>query len=96
MYKRQGLGTVISQDVTPYTLVAGNHAKAYKINSVGLKRKGFDSQSIINLEKTFKLFVKSKKTKEDREQIYKDSKLSNQYTEKFVKFILESERGITR
>ena len=95
-YAFSGLGTVISQDVTPYTLVAGNHAKAYKINSVGLKRKGFDSESIINLEKTFKLFVKSKKTKEDREQIYKDSNLSNAYTERFVKFILESERGITR
>ena len=95
-YAFSGLGTVISQDVTPYTLVAGNHAKAYKINSVGLKRKGFDSESILNLEKTFKLFVKSKKTKEDREKIYKDSNLSNSYTEKFVKFILESERGITR
>ncbi len=95
-YAFSGLGTVISQDVTPYTLVAGNHAKAYKINSIGLKRRGFDAESILNLEKTFKLFVKSKKTKEDREKIYKDSKLSNPYTEKFVKFILESERGITR
>ena len=27
-YAFSGLGTVISQDVTPYTLVAGNHAKA--------------------------------------------------------------------
>ena len=95
-YAFSGLGTVISQDVTPYTLVAGNHAKAYKINSIGLKRNGFDAESISNLEKTFKLFVKSKKTKEDREQIYKNSNLSNQYTEKFVAFILESERGITR
>ena len=95
-YAFSGLGTVISQDVTPYTLVAGNHAKAYKINSIGLKRKGFDAESIINLEKTFKLFVKSKKTKESREQIYTDSNLSNPYTEKFVSFILESERGITR
>ena len=95
-YAFSGLGTVISQDVTPYTLVAGNHAKAYKINSVGLKRKGFNTESIFNLEKTFKLFVKSNKTKENREQIYKDSNLSDPYTEKFVKFILESERGITR
>ncbi len=95
-YAFSGLGTVISQDVTPYTLVAGNHAKAYKINSVGLKRKGFNSESILSLEKIFKLFVKSKKTKEEKEQIYKDSNLSNPYTEKFVKFILESERGITR
>ena len=90
-----GLGTVISQDVTPYTLVAGNHAKAYKINSIGLKRKGFDTKIISDLEKTFKLFVKSK-TKSEREKIYKESNLSNNYTEKFVKFTLESERGITR
>ena len=95
-YAFSGLGTVISQDVTPYTLVAGNHAKAYKINSVGLKRKGFDAESISNLEKTFKLFVKSKKTKESRQQIYEDSNFSNPYTDRFVRFILESERGITR
>tara|TARA_B100000035_G_scaffold315117_1_gene333965 strand:- start:3164 stop:3934 length:771 start_codon:yes stop_codon:yes gene_type:complete len=91
-----GLGTVISQDVTPYTLVAGNHAKAYKINSVGLKRKGFDGNIILDLEKTFKLFVKSKKTTSDREKIYNEWDLSNEYTDKFVKFILKSERGITR
>ena len=41
-----GLGTVVSQDVTPYTLIAGNHAKAYKINSEGLRRKKFDSVTI--------------------------------------------------
>ena len=45
-YSFSGLGTVISQDVTPFTLVAGNHAKAYKINSEGLKRKNFDIDTI--------------------------------------------------
>ena len=38
-YAFSGLGTVITQDITPYTLVSGNHAKAYKINVEGLKRK---------------------------------------------------------
>ena len=95
-YAFSGLGTVISQNVTPYTLVAGNHAKAYKINSIGLKRKGFDTKIISDLEKTFKLFVKSKKTISDREKIYNQSNLSNEYTEKLVKFIYESKRGITR
>ena len=56
-YAFTGLGTVISMDVTPYTLVAGNHAQAYKINSAGLKRKGFDSDLIQALEKTFKIFI---------------------------------------
>ena len=95
-YAFSGLGTVISQDVTPYTLVAGNHAKAYKINSIGLKRKGFDSESISSLEKCFKLFVKSKKTSDEKNQIYKEKEISNEYTDKFVNFIANSDRGITR
>ena len=48
-YSFSGLGTVISQDVTPYTLIAGNHAKAYKINSEGLRRKEFDNTTIKDL-----------------------------------------------
>ena len=95
-YAFSGLGTVISQDVTPFTLVAGNHAKAYKINSIGLKRKGFDSKTISSLEKCFKLFVKSSKTKTEREKIFLQSELVNQHTTEFMDFILHSERGITR
>ena len=49
-YAFSGLGTVISRDVSPYTLVAGNHARAYKINSAGLKRKGFKDTTISSLE----------------------------------------------
>ena len=54
-YAFSGLGSVISRDVTPYTLVAGNHARAYKINTAGLKRKGFSDDVIASLEKVFKL-----------------------------------------
>ena len=95
-YAFSGLGTVISQDVTPYTLIAGNHAKAYKINSTGLKRKGFDNDTILSLEKCFKLLVKSKKTKKEKENSLKTLSLSNQHTKKFINFIQNSERGITR
>ena len=95
-YAFSGLGTVISQDVTPYTLVAGNHAKAYKINSIGLKRNGFDANIISSLEKCFKLFVKSTKTKDERDKTFLNSELENQYTRKFIDFITNSERGITR
>ena len=95
-YAFSGLGTVISQDVTPFTLVAGNHAKAYKINSIGLKRKGFDSKAISSLEKCFKLFVKSTKTKTEREKIFSQSELVNRHTTEFMDFISQSDRGITR
>jgi UDP-N-acetylglucosamine acyltransferase len=95
-YAFSGLGTVISRDVTPFTLVAGNHAQAYKINTAGLKRKGFSDEVIRSLEKTFKLFVKSKS---NRSQVNKSfNKLGINCTEVdyFIDFINSSERGITR
>ena len=95
-YAFSGLGTVISQDVTPYTLIAGNHAKAYKINSEGLRRKKFDSATIKDLERCFKIFIKSSKPMNKRLAIFKDLSIKCPHVNSFVDFILDSKRGITR
>ena len=95
-YAFTGLGTVVSRDVTPYTLVAGNHAQAYKINTAGLKRKGFDVDIVSALEKTFKLFIKSKNTREESLKAFNDLNYSYKEVNKFVEFIDKSTRGITR
>jgi len=95
-YAFSGLGTVISRDVTPYTLVAGNHAQAYKINTAGLKRKGFSSETISALEKTFKLFIKSKKNREEVNSLFKKLDLDHSEVNYFVDFVNSSERGVTR
>jgi len=95
-YAFSGLGTVITQDITPYTLVSGNHAKAYKINVEGLKRKGFDKNTIQSLEKCFKLFIKSKKTSIEKLDEYNSLNIENDFTKKFVAFFVESKRGVTR
>ena len=95
-YAFSGLGTVISRDVTPYTLVAGNHAQAYKINTAGLKRKGFDLDIIKGLEKTFKLFIKSKASRDEVNAKFKDLNLNHKEVKYFISFIDSSERGVTR
>ena len=95
-YAFSGLGTVISQDVTPYTLIAGNHAKAYKINSEGLRRKNFNDTTIRDLEKCFKLFIKSTKPIKERLSAFKALNNSCDHVNNFVDFILNSKRGITK
>ena len=95
-YAFSGLGTVISRDVTPYTLVSGNHAQAYKINTAGLKRKGFDLDIIKGLEKTFKLFIKSKASRDEVNAKFKDLNLNHKEVKYFISFIDSSERGVTR
>tara|TARA_B100001989_G_C24416623_1_gene401831 strand:+ start:22 stop:792 length:771 start_codon:yes stop_codon:yes gene_type:complete len=91
-----GLGSVISRDVTPYTLVAGNHARAYKINTTGLKRSGMTDDVIQSLEKLFKLFVKSKIPRDECINTYNKSEVNFKESRYFVDFILKSVRGITR
>ncbi len=95
-YAFSGLGTVISMDVTPYTLVAGNHAQAYKINSAGLKRRGFDSAVIQALEKTFKIFIKNKTKRDEAIQSINQLGLDYKEVSNFINFIKNSKRGITR
>ena len=91
-----GLGSVISRDVTPYTLVAGNHARAYKINTTGLKRLGMTDDVIQSLEKLFKLFVKSKIPRDECINTYNKSEVNFKESRYFFDFILKSVRGITR
>ena len=89
-YAFSGLGTVISRDVTPFTLVAGNHAQAYKINSAGLKRKGFSDEVIRSLEKTFKLFVKSKSNRSQVNESFKKLDIDCQEVKYFIERVSSS------
>lgn len=91
-----GLGTIVNRDIPPYVIVAGNHAQAYGLNKNGLKRRGFEADTIRALHKTFKLIVKGRK-KRDEIQAELDP-LIQQFEEvrKMVEFVDASERGIVR
>ncbi len=91
-----GLGTVITQDIPPYSTAAGNRAKTFGINKVGLKRKGFSSELISALHKSFRLLLKSKTSREDA--LAELQPLIELYpeVELFTNFVINSERGIAR
>jgi UDP-N-acetylglucosamine acyltransferase len=50
-----GGGSRVSQDVTPYCLVAGSPAKLYGLNSVGLMRRGFSPEVRAALKRAYRL-----------------------------------------
>lgn len=91
-----GLGSVITQDIPPYSTAAGNRAKAFGINKEGLKRKGFSSELIRALHKSFRLLLKSKCSRE--EALAELQPLIDEFpeVELFTRFISESKRGIAR
>ncbi len=91
-----GAGTVVLQDVPPYIMVSGNPAKAYGINSEGLKRRGFDAAQIANIKNAYRIFYRSKlKLAEATEQL-KALVPSQPEIKPFVDFLAASERSIIR
>ncbi len=89
-----GLGSVVTQDIPPFSTAAGNRARVVGINKEGLKRKGFSAELIRALHKSFRGLLKSKESKEDA--IKNLEPLCAEYPEVrvFVDFVKNSKRGI--
>lgn len=89
-----GLGSVVTQDIPPFSTAAGTRARAIAINKVGLSRKGFSKEVIAALHKSFRLLIKSSKPQQQvltelqpLMDMHPDVKL-------FVDFVVDSQRGI--
>lgn len=54
-----GGATKIARDVPPYVLVEGNPAKAYGLNTVGLRRAEFAPEVISELKECYKIIYRS-------------------------------------
>lgn len=95
-YAITGAQSMISQDVTPHTTVAGNRAKPSGLNKLGLERNGFSKERIKIIEKTYKIVFRSKLTKVEALE-----KLKNEYSDSediklWISLIENSQRGICR
>jgi len=52
-------GSMIGQDVAPYSIIQGDRARIVGLNLTGLKRRGFTAQSLANIKKMYKLVFRS-------------------------------------
>ena len=95
-YAMVGAFTRIGRDVPPYFLVADIPAAVHGINSVGLRRAEFASETLIELKECFKLLYRSKlnisQALEAMQQIVKTPE--GEHVIAFVKG--QSERGIMK
>ena len=53
------MGSAITKDVPPYVMVGGTPTKPHGINSVGLERSGFSTDSIRLIKRAYKTLYKS-------------------------------------
>jgi UDP-N-acetylglucosamine acyltransferase len=91
-----GLGSVVTQDIPPFTIAAGNRARTVGINKVGLKRAGFSSDVIRALHRSYRELIKSNTVNDDALESLQP--LYDQFKEvaQLVDFVKNSTRGIAR
>lgn len=91
-----GMGTAIGKDVPAYVTVSGSPAEAKTINSEGLRRRGFSSDSIHQLRRAFKILYRQGLTLELALQRLETMRSDAPEVQVLIDSIRASERGIVR
>ncbi|MBU2644178.1 acyl-ACP--UDP-N-acetylglucosamine O-acyltransferase [bacterium] len=95
-YSLTGGQSMISQDVVPFAIAAGNRAKLAGINYIGLDRQGFTAEEIDIINQAYKIFFKSGLTRDDALIRLKEEFPESNHIRMFMDFIQTSERGVCR
>ena len=86
----------VAQDLPPYTLCEGSRAKTHGLNSIGLKRAGFENETIEAIKKAYRIIFRNttplkKAIAQAREQAPDLPEVRH-----FLEFIEASQRGVPR
>jgi UDP-N-acetylglucosamine acyltransferase len=86
----------IERDVPPFMITAGDRARLYGINRVGLSRAGFSQDTINGLKKAYRIIWRdNKRLSEGVAQVRREMEPFPEL-EMLLNFVAKSERGIMR
>ena len=96
-YAYIGGGTVVTQDVLPYSLTSSTReTHSFGMNKVGLERRGFDNQRLEQLKHAFRVLLASKMNTAQALAKLKEDEKQTEDVRYLVEFIAMSKRGIVR
>jgi len=58
-YSFSAMGSAITKDVPPYVMVGGRPTQPHGINTVGLERRGFSKETMLQVKRAYKVLYKS-------------------------------------
>ncbi len=85
-----------TKDVPPYIISAGEPLKFEGLNIIGLRRRGFSSDTVKHLKKAYKLIYNSQYNVSDAVKKILEDKKAPAEVKNIVDFIKNSDRGIIR
>jgi UDP-N-acetylglucosamine acyltransferase len=86
--------SVVVKDAPPFATIQGNHAKCFGLNRVGMKRRGYSTETISHLNHAFHLLLSSKLNTSQAVERIKDEIKSCAEVDLLLEFIESSKRGV--
>jgi UDP-N-acetylglucosamine acyltransferase len=94
-YSFIGGGTIVTQDVLPFSLTSARREnRAFGINKVGLRRRGFTKERLERLEKAYRLLLAAKLN--TTQAVEKMRAIEGEDVAMVVRFIEQSQRGVIK
>ncbi|MFQ3196319.1 MAG: UDP-N-acetylglucosamine acyltransferase [Paraglaciecola sp.] len=91
-----GGGAIVLRDVPPYVMVGGEKSAPHGINSEGLKRRGFDNDTILQLRRAYKILYRNGNRAEEAVELLNQMAKNIPEVQILADFVASSARGIVR
>ncbi len=91
-----GRGPIVTMDVLPFAMVAGNPPSLHGVNIEGLKRAGYSRERISAVREAYKLIFRSSLPLAEATRQLQSVAEGNSDIQQLIDFVVNSERGIQR
>jgi UDP-N-acetylglucosamine acyltransferase len=95
-YGFASMGSMIDKDVPPFVKVSGYYAKPFGLNTIGMKRHGFEIEKMLWLRRAYKIIYRKGLTLNDAIEQLRHIVAECQEVQWLVDFLQLSKRGIIR
>lgn len=95
-YSIIGGGSMVSLDIIPYAKASGDRAGLFGVNTIGLKRGGFDPEQIKRIEKAYRMLLKQGLLLKEAVQAIEQEFPGQAEIKLLLSFLKSTRRGIAR
>lgn len=88
--------SVVVKDALPFALTVGNHARCYGLNTTGMRRRGYSSETTKALHHAFHLLLSSRLNTTQALQSIREEITASAEVDELIRFIETSKRGVIK
>jgi UDP-N-acetylglucosamine acyltransferase len=89
-------GSLVRKDVPPYVKAAREPLSYVGINSVGLRRRGYSSEKIAEIQNIYRILYQKKYNNTQAAEIIEAEMIATPERDEILQFIRDSQRGIMK